>query len=262
MKRCITANFDPYLSVYYDDTISAIAKEDLKDLGLESSKYSTCTLEMKVMNANLHVEDGEYYVEDTNKQIEENAPLSDKYYISDDFFDYPVVDIDRALEDLWFYDDGIVSILPEIDGEYIVSFKGSMTYDCVINKYESDYVDIFVQSRPRFKFKDVSCVKKINQSKELSKIESGTIAKIESLEDLIHSEAIRAKDSVPDHYAICYAVIRQLRKNSSKVEYNVLLDSDNFIFVADSYEEYREKVENFCNGIDENNFEFYTVYNK
>lgn len=162
MKRCITANSDPYLSVYYDDTISAIAKEDLKDLGLESSKYSTCTLEMKVMNANLHVEDGEYYVEDINKQIEENAPLADKYYISDDFYDYPVVDIDRALEDLWFYDDGIVSILPENDGDYVVTFEGKITYSCVINKYESEYVDIYVKEHPEFDFTDVSCTKKID----------------------------------------------------------------------------------------------------
>ena len=58
-------------------------------------------------------------------------------------------------------------------------------------------------------------------------------------------------------YAVCYAVAFD-RNGANELEY----DSDGCLFKADTYEDYRQFMYNYCNGRPENMFEFYTEFDR
>lgn len=57
------------------------------------------------------------------------------------------------------------------------------------------------------------------------------------------------------YYAVCYAA---WDSNTNTVEYDI----DGELFAAVDYQDYRDKVRDYCNGQPEVNFRFYTVFDK
>lgn len=172
------------------------------------------------------------------------------YAIYDGCFDYE--DADSSDPRVVKIEDILIKNGADRDSENM--FDG-LSHDQLLNAFYDiqDYNDEYISKRGRslnIKADEIFDKHTFEESLDIDLNE----ALSDSDEDLFIKKAQEAKKEVKksDIFAICFAVRHNKKLNINK---------NSYIFIAKDYDDYKDKADRYCNGENQSNFQFYSVYN-